>query len=123
MVAANQATSSAIVLIAILLAVVIVMIILIILGYIFNWDWTGLNATDFTSTPQNITRTIAYQPGKTLWDWLQLIFVPVILTLGAVWFTARQNHDRAIAEKQMRNDREIAQNRYKIDRDFAVDNR
>ena len=25
-----------------LLAVVIVLIILIILGYIFNWDWTGL---------------------------------------------------------------------------------
>jgi Pentapeptide repeats (8 copies) len=76
-----------------LLAVVIVLVILIILGYIFNWGWTGLNATDFTSTPQNITRTIVYQPSKTLWDWLQLLgvlAVPVVVGFGAVWFTTRQ---------------------------------
>jgi len=45
-------------------------------------SWTGLNATDFTSTPQNITRTIAYLPGKTLWDWLQLLIIPAVLAVA-----------------------------------------
>ena len=76
-----------------LVVVVIVLIILIILGYIFNWDWTGLTATDFTSTPQKTTRIIVYQPGKTLWDWLGLLGVlaiPIVVGFGVAWFTAQQ---------------------------------
>jgi len=33
---------------------------------------------------------------KTLWDWMQLLFIPVVLTLGAIWYTARQSHDLQI---------------------------
>ena len=47
-----------------LLTIVVVLAIIIILGYIFNWNWTGLTATDVTSTPQNITKTIAYSRGE-----------------------------------------------------------
>jgi uncharacterized protein YjbI with pentapeptide repeats len=87
-----------------LLAVVIVLIILSILGYIFNWGWTGLNATDFTSTPQNITRTIVYQPGKTLWDWLGLLGVlaiPVVVGFGAAWFSSvQQQRDKKLADQR-----------------------
>jgi hypothetical protein len=39
--------------------------------------------------------------GKTLWDWLQFLAalaIPVVVGFGAVWFTARQNHDREIAK-------------------------
>jgi uncharacterized protein YjbI with pentapeptide repeats len=90
----------AIVLIA-LLAVVIVMIILIILGYTFNWDWTGLNATDFTSTPQNITRTIVYQPGKTLWDWLGLLGVLAIPVVVG-WLTFQQGRVSDANRKQQK---------------------
>ena len=73
----------------ILLAVVIVLIMLIILGYIFNWDWTGLNATNLNSTPQQTTRIIVYQPGKTLWDWLGLLGVLAIPVVVG-WFTFQQ---------------------------------
>ena len=45
--------------------VLVVLIVLIILVYIFNWDWTGLNgynnvltATEITTSPQKITRTV-----------------------------------------------------------------
>ncbi len=57
--------------------ILIVAIALIIVGYRF--DWTGFNGNN--------------KSGKTLWDWLQLIFIPAVLTLGAIWYTARQNHD------------------------------
>jgi hypothetical protein len=68
--------------VTILVAIILVVaIVLIIVGYRF--DWTGFNGNDTS--------------GKTLWDWLQLLFVPSVLTLGAVWFTARQNHELDIA--------------------------
>ena len=53
---------------------VIALIVGIIGGYIFNWAWTGVSQ-------------------KTLWDWLNLLGVlaiPVVVALGAAWFTARQ---------------------------------
>ena len=66
-------------------ALMALLLVIIILGYTFNWSWTGLR-------------------GKTLWDWLQLLIIPVLLTLGAIWYTARQNHDREIA---LDNQREV----------------
>jgi uncharacterized protein YjbI with pentapeptide repeats len=52
----------------------IVLIVGVIGGYIFNWGWASVRQ-------------------KTLWDWLQLIFIPAVLTFGAIWYTARHNHD------------------------------
>jgi uncharacterized protein YjbI with pentapeptide repeats len=60
---------------------VIVTIVGIVGGYFFNWGWTGIKT-------------------KTLWDWLNLLAVlaiPVLVGLGAAWFTARQNHELDIA--------------------------
>ncbi len=47
--------------------------------------------------------------GKDLWDWLQLIFIPAVLTFGAIWYTARQNHDLQIT---LDNQRETALQTY-----------
>jgi hypothetical protein len=59
------------------------LVVLVLLGgYKFSWDWTGFSGSN------NVD--------KTLWDWLQLLFIPVVLTLGAIWYTARQNHDLQI---------------------------
>src|SRR5437660_11189329 len=66
--------------------ILVIAIALIIVGYRF--DWTGFNGNN--------------KSGKTLWDWLQLLFIPAILTLGAVWFTSRQNHDLEIAADTQR---------------------
>jgi hypothetical protein len=57
--------------------ILVVAIALISIGYRF--DWTGFNGNN--------------KSGKTLWDWLQLLIIPAVLTLGAIWYTARQNHD------------------------------
>ena len=87
------------------LTVVIVLIILSILGYNFNWDWTGLGP--YISPPHS--KDSDFQRGKTLWDWLQILFIPAILTLGALWFTSRQNQDREIS---LDNQREVALQAY-----------
>jgi hypothetical protein len=75
---------------------------IIIAGYWFDWAWTGVNPSIGPQVQQ-------YQPGKTLWDWMQLLFVPALLALGAVWFTSRQNHDLQIARAQHQHDLELTE--------------
>src|SRR6266480_1031850 len=83
------------ILIALFLTLV-VLVIFILGGYKFNWGWTGFN-----------------QPSKTLWDWLQLLgvlAVPVVVGLGAVWFTTRQGKVADAENKD--NQREAALQAY-----------
>ena len=105
------------------LAVVIVLIILIILGYIFNWDWTGLNATDVTSTPQKPTSILVYQPGKTLWDWLQLLIIPAVLAVaGYVINLTISRGEQEATEQRAKSERKAAKKRAKTEREIAKDN-
>jgi hypothetical protein len=94
--------------------VLVVVIALIIFGYWF--DWTGFNGYNKVTIAHTIsgtnagtvTKTEEYQPGKALWDWLQLLIIPAFIAFGAVWLTARQNHDREIAHEQHEHDLNIA---------------
>src|SRR6266851_4130541 len=79
--------------------VLVVAITLIIIGYWF--DWTGFNGYNKVTIAHTIsgtnagtvTKTEEYQPGKALWDWLNLLGVlaiPVVVGAGTLWFTAQQ---------------------------------
>ena len=105
---------------------VIVTIVGIIGGFFFNWDWTGLGP--YTSPPH--TPTSVFQRGKTLWDWMQLLFIPVVLAVAGFWFNHRE---RKAAELRAENERkaaglraeaesEIEQQRAKAEQEIASDN-
>jgi uncharacterized protein YjbI with pentapeptide repeats len=81
-----------------LLAVVIVLIILISLGYSFNWGWTGLGPYIIPPHPKDSD----FQRGKTLWDWLQLLIIPLALAVIAIFFnrTERKNEQRIATDNQ-----------------------
>src|SRR6266487_6169081 len=64
------------------LVILLVLLVLIILGYIFNWSWTGLH-------------------GRTLYDWLQLLIIPAVLAVGGYLFNYTTG----------RTEREVASNR------------
>src|ERR1044071_5382720 len=66
----------------------ILLIAVTIAGYWFGWQWTGLNAY--------IDPTGGYQAGKTLWDWMDLLIVPVVIGAAAYWFrqTEADNQQR-----------------------------
>src|SRR6266480_1504349 len=94
---------------------IVVAIALIIVGYRF--DWTGFNGYTQVSTIHTvsgptagtITRTEALQPGKTLWDWLQLIIIPVVLAIGGFWFNQVQtSREEKATERRAQVDHEIA---------------
>ena len=57
---------------------VIALIVLFILGYIFNWTWTGVGPYVSPPHPQGSD----FQRGKTLYDWLQLAIIPAVLVVG-----------------------------------------
>ena len=70
---------------------IVVGIAVIIVGYQF--DVTGFNGYTQVSTIRTlsgptagtVTRTETNQPGKTLWDLMQLLIIPVVLVCGAKW--------------------------------------
>lgn len=48
-------------------------------GYVLAWAWTGFR-------------------GNTLWDWLQLLLVPVVLPVGTFWLARRRHEDDEIPD-------------------------
>jgi hypothetical protein len=99
--------------------VLVVVIVLIIVGYWFDWTgFNGYNKVTITHTISGtnagtVTRTEEYQPGKGLWDWLQLLGVlaiPVVVGFGAIWFTTRQGKIADAENKD--NQRETALQAY-----------
>ena len=61
----------------IVLAAIIILAILEIGTYAFNWTWTGFKDND------------------TVWDYLQLLLLPIALAIVPIWFMASQNQQRA----------------------------
>ncbi len=79
----------------VLISLSALLVVLVILGgYKFNWDWTGFNGSN--------------KSGKTLWDWMQLLFIPVVLAVAGFWFNHRE--------------RKIEQQRVEADREISIDN-
>jgi hypothetical protein len=65
---------------------------LLILGYSFPWTGFG----DYTKPDEK------FVPAKTLWDWLQLLIVPVFLAVGALIIDG----SRKRSERQLEADRQ-----------------
>jgi len=75
------------------IVILLVLFVMIILGYIFNWPWTGLH-------------------GRTLYDWLQLLIIPAVLAVGGYLFNYTT----------VRNEQKATQQRDQTERDIASDN-
>lgn len=102
-----------------LLAIVIVLIILIILGYIFNWGWTGLGPYISPSHPKDSD----FQRSKTLWDWLQLLIIPVVLAVaGYVINLTISKSEHEATEQRAQSEREAAAKRAETEQKIAEDN-
>ena len=97
--------------ISIILIILLVFIILSnIFGYILGWSWVGV--------------IIDAQTGeqKTLWDWMELLIIPVVLSIGAYLLNkSSKANEYKIAEQQRENERKVADHRSEIERDIAKD--
>jgi uncharacterized protein YjbI with pentapeptide repeats len=76
---------------------------IIILGYVYNWDWVGVGVNTQENYADETLRS------KTLWDWLDLIIVPLILAVGLFWLQQREERQEKFQQKQEAKRDEIRQ--------------
>ncbi len=91
--------------IVISLVVFMIVIALIFAGY-------RINGTGFGEQIVTIKQGQQYQASKTLWDWMQLLVIPVVLALVAIWFNRIDK----------KNELTIAQNRSNDEQARTLDN-
>ena len=107
--------------VAVIIALVIAAMVLIFIeslinGAGFNGYYTTSTTRTISRSLQTITRTETYQPGKTLWDWLQLLIVPIVLALGATLFNRAITHnEQKIADQRYVNEQHIALDKQRED--------
>lgn len=80
--------------------IVLYFVIIVVLGYLNSWNWVGVVEYSFDNNqPNQIEGT------KSLWDWMELLLVPLALAVAGIWFTHVQKEaDLQIAlEKQRQN--------------------
>src|SRR5260221_6807826 len=109
--------------------VLVVAITLIIVGYWFDWaGFSGYNKIIVAHTISGtnagtVIRTEEYQPGKTLWDWLQLLIIPVVLAVGGYVINLTISRGEQEATRQRaQSEREAADKRAETERKIASDN-
>src|ERR1700680_4489167 len=73
----------AIIIAFVLAAMVLIFVESLINGAGFNGYYTTSTTRTISGSSSTITRTETYQPGKTLWDWLQLLIIPLVLAVAA----------------------------------------
>ena len=88
---------------------IVVVVITLIIAIVLS-SGTGFNGYNKVTTVHTIsgpsagtvTKTEEYQPGKTLWDWLQLLIVPLALAIIAILFNRaeRKNEQRIASDNQ-----------------------
>ena len=81
-----------------------------ILAKRFDWGWTGFFPYE-TTTKTNVCGVTETHPGKTLWDFLELVIIPVVLAVGASWFNrVHSENEQKIASQQRKNEQKITSN-------------
>ena len=102
--------------------IIVILVFLLTVGLMNGTGFGAYSTVTITSTAHGVTKLINYQGGKTLWDWLQLLIVPLALALIAFLFNRTTTHaEQAIAAQRYTQDQEIAAQRYTQDQQIAVD--
>lgn len=72
-------------------------------AYVFNWQYTGFGP-------------------KTIWDWLELLIIPVVLAVGGYVFNrADKQAELERSEQQARAEQERAEQQARVERELAQD--
>ncbi|HEX8681818.1 MAG TPA: pentapeptide repeat-containing protein [Ardenticatenaceae bacterium] len=68
-------------------------------GYWFGWTWTGFG--DYVAP--TLAEGQEFQRRKTLWDWMGLLIIPIVLAGGTIWFNKQERKsESAIANDRLR---------------------
>jgi len=94
------------------IGIIVIVLVLVSLAFAFSvrrygWTWTGF--VHYT-TPK--TDTEEFHPGKTLWDFMQLLIIPLVLVVGGFLLNrAQRQQELDIAAEERETERQIAKDR------------
>ncbi len=57
-----------------------------------------------TTSGQQVTTKVRETGAKTVWDWAELLLVPLVLALGGYWFQQRREREARILEERQRQE-------------------
>ena len=77
-----------------LVAACVTILIILIGGYYGQWEWTGFN--ERTKEPEGSL------PMRTLWDWQDLLIVPLVLAIAGWWLSKEQKDREQKAQKKQK---------------------
>jgi hypothetical protein len=108
--------------VGIITGIIAFIVLLFIIGLENGTGFGEYSTVTVTTTARGVTTQTTYQGGKTLWDWLQLLIVPLALAIIAVLFNlASTRTDQKIAMQRYEQDKQIATQRYEQDQHIALD--
>jgi hypothetical protein len=106
----------------IMIAVMLILVVISFLGYFNPWTWTGVTkvpsrtwiATWTTKAPSGPTTITEFQEAKTLWDWMQLLIIPVTIpiTLGVAAYLFKYTLSKEEQENTLESQRQTWLNAY-----------
>ena len=102
----------------IVVALIVTAVSIAVIGYWAIWadispEWTGFGA--YNEEVEGVR-------AKTLWDWMELSLVPIVLAVAGYSFAHIQKQtELEVAEKAREEDRKIAQQERDIDREIALE--
>jgi uncharacterized protein YjbI with pentapeptide repeats len=109
-----QKAIKALIVVAIIAAIAVAVVLIYAVVRFYGTGFDGYNKITTAHTiggPSSgaVIRTEEYQPGKTLWDWMSLLLIPVILALVGFFFirTERRN-EQAIAKQRAETEQNLA---------------
>ena len=112
------------------MVLIIVVVIALIIAVVLS-NGTGFNGYNKVSTVYTIsgpstgtvTRTEEYQPGKSLWDLLQLLIIPVVLAVGGFWLNQIQkSREEKASEQRTKTEQDAAEKRAQTEQEIALGN-
>lgn len=87
-------------------------ILVVILVLFLAWILRETARLDNLGFDRYIVHKDEYHRGKTLWDWMELLVVPIVLATGAWWLNkSERENEHEIAEKNREEDGRIADER------------
>src|SRR5947209_7845342 len=86
--------------------------VLIYLGYTSD-EWFGWLGFGKYKRPDS-----GYRRPRTLWDWLTLLIIPIVLAAGAIGVSV---YNLRVSEQQYRYDQQLAATRYANDKQLALE--
>jgi hypothetical protein len=91
-------------------AIILAVVIALILGG-YRISWTGFNGYDKVTKEFDqsgvLVKTTTESQGKTLWDWLQLLFVPAAISLIGILFARMQQKTEIEAREDNQREAEL----------------